>query len=277
MSERQALIDDCLPEDGFRVPVLMYHHVEPAPLTPPARHPESYVTPAELAAQLDLLARRRFVPLTLAEAVERTLSGTLPPRPLVLTFDDGCRCFLDHALPELARRGVPATLFAVAGELGGSNRWDARGGERLETLLDADGLRRVAEGGVEVGCHGARHADLSLPLSGDELSAETQGARSALEAAVGRPVETFCYPYGRLSPAARRAVREAGFQAAVAIADHPGATAGDPWAVPRQPVRPGESAFELWLKARGFYPAWSRLPRLGLLAALRRRRRQEAA
>jgi len=277
VSEREGLIGDCLPEDGFRVPVLMYHHVEPAPLTPPPRHPESYVTPAELATQLDLLERRRLVPLTLAEAAERALSRTLPPRPVVLTFDDGCRCFAEHALPELSRRGVPATLFAVAGELGGSNRWDARGGERLEKLLDAEGLRRVAEGGVEVGCHGAHHADLSLPLAAEELAAETRGARAALEEALGQPVETFCYPYGRLSEAARRAVREAGFSAAVAIADHPGASAGDPWAVPRQPVRPGESGFELWLKARGFYPAWSRLPRLGLLSALRRRGRKEAS
>lgn len=275
MTERAVPLADRVPEGAFRVPVLMYHHVEPAPLDPPAVHADSYVTPEALAAHLALLARRRFTPLTLAAAARRALAGeALPARPVVLTFDDGCRCFTEHALPVLARHGVPATLFAVAGELGGTNRWDARGGERLERLLDAAELRRVAAAGVEIGCHGATHADLALPLPADELEAETAGARALLEAALGQPVETFCYPYGRASAAARRAVRGAGFTAAVAIADHPGATAGDPWTVPRQAVRPGDGGFELWLKARGLYPAWSRLPRLGLLAALRRRRQR---
>ena len=46
----------------------------------------------------------------------------------------------------------------------------------------------------------------------------------------------------------------------------------DPFAVARMIVRPGESPLELRLKARGWYPLWSRLPRLGLLRALRRRK-----
>jgi peptidoglycan/xylan/chitin deacetylase (PgdA/CDA1 family) len=235
------------------------------------------VTPRQLAGHLDLLARRRFQPLTLAAAARRLHAGRpLPRRPVVLTFDDGCRCFADHALPVLARRGVVATLFAVSGLVGADNRWDADAGERCERLLDADGLRRAAAAGMEIGCHGATHADLSRLDDDAALAAETGGARRDLEVLLGQPVETFCYPYGRTSPAARRAVRGAGFLAAVAIHDHAGARRGDAWAVPRQPVRPGEGGFELWLKARGLYAAWSRLPRLGLLAALRRGDRHDS-
>jgi peptidoglycan/xylan/chitin deacetylase (PgdA/CDA1 family) len=260
-------------EPAFGVPVLMYHHVEPQPLQPPPVHGDSYVTPRQLRSHLDLLARRRFQPLTLAEAARRLHTGEpLPPRPVVLTFDDACTCFVAHALPVLSRHGVTATVFAVSGEVGGRNRWDADSGERSERLLDADGLRRAATAGMEVGCHGASHADLSRLDDHAALAAETGGARRDLEALLGRPVETFCYPYGRASAAAREAVRHAGFLAAVAIHGHPGARRGDPWGVPRQPVRPGESGFEIWLKARGLYAAWSKLPRLGLLAALRRRR-----
>ena len=295
----------CLREDRFRVPVLMYHHVEPAPLDPPPLHPDSYVTPEEFADHLDLLARRGFTTLTLAEAAKRHHAGEgvepgLPRRPVVLTFDDGCRCFAEHALPALAERGMTATLFAVSTELGGTNRWDRTetasasgeetdqqegrevaeavdaetappGAERREDLLDAEALRRVAEAGMEVGSHSASHADLSRPLDEGALAAEVKASKADLEAALGRPVETFCYPYGRSSAAARAAVRRAGYLGAVSIHDHPGAVPGDPWAVPRMIVRPGEGRFELWLKARGWYPAWSRLPRLGILSAMRRR------
>lgn len=291
----------CLRDDRFEVPVLMYHHVEPAPLDPPAVHTDSYVPPDEFARHLDLLARRGFTTVTLAEAARRHHVGDAQPsRTVVLTFDDGCRCFAEHALPALRERAMVATLFAVSGELGGQNRWDRpghRGGgesapskvtgartdrqggeegpapavERREDLLSAAELRQVAAAGIEVGSHGATHRDLSQPLAESALLAEVGGSKTALEGALDLPVQTFCYPYGRASGAARRAARQAGYLAAVTIHGHEGALPGDPWAVPRMIVRPGEAGFELWLKAKGLYPAWSRLPRLGILAALRGR------
>lgn len=252
-------------------PVLMYHHVEPAPLDPPARHPGSYLTPEGFAAQLDLLAGWGFATFTLAEAARRWHAGApLPRRSVVLTFDDGCRCFRERALPEIVRRGMTATVFAVSGALGGTNSWDAGAGERREELLTAAELADLAGAGIEVGSHGATHADLSA-LPAGEAAREAAASRERLSAEIGRPVETFCYPYGRLSRAAREAVRSAGYSAAVAIHGHDGAAAGDPWALPRMIVGPGEGRFELWLKAAGLYPAWSRLPRLGVLSALRRR------
>jgi peptidoglycan/xylan/chitin deacetylase (PgdA/CDA1 family) len=107
--------------------VLMLHHVEPAPLTPPPDHPDSYLTPKQLEVLLDILDRGGFRTLTLAEAARLWHRGRTPPRrSVVLTFDDGCRCFLDHALPLLTARGHTATLFALAGKLGGTDDWDAR-------------------------------------------------------------------------------------------------------------------------------------------------------
>lgn len=256
-------------------PVLMLHHVEPLPLAPPPLHLDSYLGRAELAALLDLLAGRGFTALTLAEAAARHRAGKAMRRTVVLTFDDGCRCFRDHAWPELAARGMTATLFAVAGELGGTNRWDEAAGERREDLLAATDLARLADAGAEIGAHGYSHRELR-GLSGDALHRETAGAREALAAALGRPVLTFCYPYGRFDPSAEEAVRAAGYLAAAGIHGHPGARAGNLHALPRMIVNPGESRFELLVKARGLYPLWSRLPRLGLLNALRRRRKDSA-
>ena len=83
-------------------------------------------------------------------------------------------------------------------------------------------------------------------------------------------MRTFCYPYGRLDARAAAAARQAGYLAAAGIHGHHGARPGDLWALPRMIVNPGESRFERRLKASGLYPLWSRLPRLGLLGALRR-------
>lgn len=261
----------------IRTPVLMLHHVEPEPLDPPPLHPDSYLSPEQLGRLLDLLDRGRFTTLTLAEAARAWHAGRrLPRRTLVLTFDDGCRCFARHALPALAARGRTATLFALSGKLGGTNDWDRPpegSGERREELLGAEELQQVAAdpAAVEIGCHGGHHR--SLPDCDErELHRETAGAKRELEAVLGRDVETFCYPWGRSAPRVRAAVREAGFLAAAGIEDHPGASPNDPWGLPRTSVRPGDSRFELWLKATGAYRLWRRLPRVGLLRALRRNR-----
>lgn len=253
-------------------------------MQPPPAYPDSYLTPAQLTGLLDLLDRGGFTTLTLAEAARLWHRGRTPPRrSVVLTFDDGCRCFLDHALPILAARGHTATLFALAGKLGGTDDWDAGdeagrrdGTERRETLLSAGELRRVAAtdlGGrsVEIGCHGHGHRPLP-DCPDDELLRETAGARTELERLLVRPVLTFCYPWGRSDPRARDAVRAAGFLAAAGIADHPGAALDDPWSLPRTSLRPGDSRFETWLKVSGWYRWWRRLPRFGLLAALRQGR-----
>ena len=269
----------------LRVPVLMFHHVEAAPaaeLEPPPLHPDSYLSRRQLARVLDVLAYHGHHTLTLAEAAARSRAGRhLPHRAVVLTFDDGCRCFRDHALPELTARGMTATLFAVSGELGGSNRWDrppGEPGERREDLLDAAALRGLAAAGIEVGSHGRHHLDLTA-CDDATLAGEVAASREELAAAIGSPVATFCYPYGRLDEPARAAVAAAGYAAGAAIHGFPLARRGDPFALPRLPVNPGISRFELLLEAGGAYPWWSRLPRLGLLRALRRRvgERREAS
>jgi peptidoglycan/xylan/chitin deacetylase (PgdA/CDA1 family) len=266
----------------FGVPVLMLHHVEPPPLDPPPLHRDSYLPRAEFARLLDLLAERRYRTWTLAEAVAQAGAGRRLRRSVVLTFDDGCRCFLDHALPELALRGMTATLFAVSGELGGTNRWDRAPGEqteraeREERLLDAAGLRQVAAAGIEVGSHGRRHRDLTRSTDA-ELAEELAGSRAELAAATGVPVRTFCYPWGRVDVRAREAARATGYLAAASFHGAPGVRRGDLHALPRMIVNPGEGRFELLLKASGAYPLWSRLPRLGLLAAFRGSRGKEAS
>lgn len=249
--------------------ILMLHHVEPGPLDPPPLHPNSYLTRQDFAGFLDDLAAHGYRTLTLAAA----LQGKPPRRSVVLTFDDGCRCFRDHAFPELLARGMTATLFVVSRELGGTNRWDrpAEGqGERTEELLGAGDLRRLAAAGIEIGSHSRHHRDLTT-CSDEELREELQGSRTDLEALLDTRIRTFCYPYGHADDRARAAARAAGYLAAVSIHAQPGARPGDPWALPRMIINPDESRFERRLKASGLYPLWSRLPRFGVLAALRRR------
>jgi peptidoglycan/xylan/chitin deacetylase (PgdA/CDA1 family) len=72
-----------------------------------------YFTLPEFRERLRLLQRTRAAVLPLDEAITRLEAGTLPPRSVALTFDDGQADFLHMAWPELVRCGYPATVYAT--------------------------------------------------------------------------------------------------------------------------------------------------------------------
>ena len=89
--------------------VVVYHYVRAVFGYPfPGIHG---VTPFALEAQLRLLGRvGEFVSISqIGDAVSGAAS--LPERALLVTFDDGLREQIDHALPILDRLGIPAVFF----------------------------------------------------------------------------------------------------------------------------------------------------------------------
>lgn len=201
------------------------------------------VTPERLAGQLAWLRRRGLRGVSVAELLAARARGG--GRDLVgLTFDDGYADFLTGALPVLTAHGCTATLFVLPGRLGGDNAWDPLGPRK--PLLSADGIRRAAAAGVEIGSHGLTHVDLTR-ADDPTLAAETAGSRALLSRLTGAPVDGFCYPYGTLDRRTVDAVRDAGYAYACAI--DPGALTG-PHALPRVHVGQRDTPVRLFLKYR---------------------------
>jgi peptidoglycan/xylan/chitin deacetylase (PgdA/CDA1 family) len=73
--------------------------------------PELFVAPAFLRRRFELLRDGGYTVLPLGEAVARLRSGALPPRCVVLTFDDGFHNFFAAAVPLLEQFGYPATIY----------------------------------------------------------------------------------------------------------------------------------------------------------------------
>ena len=90
-----------------KLSILIYHQVLPTfdPMRP------NEITASEFAGQIKWLASN-FNVLTLSNAVERLHDGTLPPRPLVVTFDDGYADNCEVALPILQHHEIPATFLS---------------------------------------------------------------------------------------------------------------------------------------------------------------------
>ncbi len=169
--------------------VLAYHAIADLKADPVLR--EYGVPPALFTAQLDALRARGWTFVDLDHLLA-ALAGErrLPPRALLLTFDD-CYADLIEAAPLLAGRGSPAVAFAVADRVGAANDWDEARGAGTRSLLGADALRSLPDYGIEVGAHGRTHRRLT------ELEAERWTASCAAGPSGWRP---SAYPGRGRSP-----------------------------------------------------------------------------
>jgi peptidoglycan/xylan/chitin deacetylase (PgdA/CDA1 family) len=224
------------------------------------------VSSARFAEQLDALSEQGWAFIDL-DALLRALDGEqrLPRRAVLLTFDDCYSDLLSAAVPVLAARSIPALAFAVSGRVGATNEWDREIGAGPLSLLDADGLRAIAERGVEVGSHGQTHRRLTL-VAVPELTAELDGSADQLEAlGLPRP-RALSYPYGAFSSAVSSAVRQAGYRVAFTV--HPGVVrrGSDRFALPRVELLAADTSRTLRLKiATAGWPDRSRARVLRLL------------
>jgi len=189
-------------------PILAYHKI--AQPGPHSTDPFLYVNPSRFDEQLAALRRYGFRPASLGE--NRPAAGN-PEKMAVITFDDGCRNVLEHALEPLANHRFRAMQFLVSGFLGRTNDWDVAKGDAPEALMDESQVRDWLAAGHEIGSHSATHRNLRR-LSLADAREEIFSSRRFLEDRFGIQIRHFCYPYGSWTDAVRDLVAEAGYQTA---------------------------------------------------------------
>ncbi len=137
--------------------------------------------------------------ITQAQLFDALYKGErLPPKPIIISVDDGYVDDVRTILPDLDRFHMVATFFVITGRM------------TEPGFLDADQIRELDRAGMDVGDHTAHHVDLRL-LTPSELRLETAGSRQVLERVLGHPVYFFAYPFGDFNATVLSAVRAAGF------------------------------------------------------------------
>jgi len=178
---------------GGRSAILTYHSLDSSGSV-------ISITPDTFRRQMQMLAEKSIPVVPLAKI--REAAGAV-----ALTFDDGCRNFIEHALPVLQERHFPATVFVISGYCGKRNEWPGQwpGAPRLD-LMSWSELRDIARAGIEIGAHTANHPDLTK-LGESEADHEMEDSRAAIERELGTAVEAFAYPYGAVNETVRRLAR----------------------------------------------------------------------
>jgi len=224
------------------VGVLMYHMITDE--LRGTRLPKLRVSPRRFMSQLRWLKRRGYTTLTLSEALT---APSLPPRSVVITFDDGYLDFFTTAWPILRIMGMTATVFVVAGCVGRTNEWDEPKGEPAEPLMDESQLRQLADEGIEIASHTLTHPDLTT-LDDAGVRRELTESKALLEEITGREIKCVSYPYGNADRRVISAARAAGYHGGCITRHGKLGPATDPLAIPRIIIKRSDDMLDFSLK-----------------------------
>jgi peptidoglycan/xylan/chitin deacetylase (PgdA/CDA1 family) len=166
------------------VPILLYHWIAVSPTDGPNYTSPYYVKPEMFEAQMKLLHDWGYTTITIDMLLKAIGEGTeLPPRPMLITFDDGHLDNYTTAFPIMQKYGFTGILYVVGNYIG------------VENYLSADQIKEMAAAGWEVGSHTLSHADLTI-LEPQRQRAEIVDSKAFLERTLDVPVRTIAYPFG---------------------------------------------------------------------------------
>lgn len=186
-----------------RVIILCYHGVterqERSPLDPFGLH----IRHERFTAQLDYL-RRHYHVISLSDYLKaRDTRRALPDYSVVLTFDDGYRNFLTAAVPRLAERKMPASVFIITERVRSDGQklegaWAESDDVAYLSWEEAQALSK--EQAIEFGSHTCSHPKLSQ-LSPEEAERELNDSQAIITEHIGDGALPLAYPYGSYSEA----------------------------------------------------------------------------
>ncbi len=224
----------------YVLPILMYHSVD---LTVPKGNVLT-VSLDTFERQMAFLKKNHYSVLAL-DSLADYVSGQkkVPPRAVVLTFDDGNQDNYTYAFPVLKKYGFCATIFLIVSEVGQPGR------------LSWEQIRQMHDSGlISFGSHTLTHCFLDSKRSKEDLEPEILGSKKELEEKLGKKVKTFSYPMGRFTPLCVETVKDAGYK--VAVVTNPGGKYSNRDIFALKRLRISENArnmFIFWFESNGYY------------------------
>jgi peptidoglycan/xylan/chitin deacetylase (PgdA/CDA1 family) len=183
------------------VPILLYHHVAIL-----QNENIYYVSPDAFERQMNLLHEWGYQTISVELLVNAIKQGAeLPPKPIILTFDDGSETVYTNALPIMQKYNFTGTAYIVY-------NYVATG-----SYMDSDQIRGLYASGWEIGSHSLSHADLTERA--DRQRDEIVESRRKLQSLLGVPILSFSYPFGAYDENSVYYAHDAGYIAAMGLAN----------------------------------------------------------
>ena len=122
----------------------MYHHIADSPYGS-----DFYVSPDNFASEMKLLHDWGYTTITTSMLVQAITQGfVLPPRPMIITFDDSWASQYISAFPVMQQYGFTGVLYTVVGYINKPSGVDTD-----PNYLTTGQIKEMAAAGWEVGSH----------------------------------------------------------------------------------------------------------------------------
>lgn len=163
------------------IPVLCYHHIKDDTIW---HSPDYTISTEAFTSHMKMLRDSGYNPVLPQQLYDHLTSGTdLPPRPVIITFDDGHLEHYTKAMPVLQRFGFKGVFFVPTYIIG------------KKGFMNDSQLKQLSDSGHVIACHTQTHPEMRK-LSDQEKLVQIQGSKSVLEKITGTKIIAFAYPYG---------------------------------------------------------------------------------
>jgi peptidoglycan/xylan/chitin deacetylase (PgdA/CDA1 family) len=216
-----------------RVPALLYHRLisrAHAPVGKPRSFDRSYVTyDTVFAKQMAYLHEERYTTISLDEFLSyREGRSPLPPKPIMITFDDGFASNYHYAFPVLKKYRMTATIFATPDPTCDNFKKYAS----TDKALSPAQMREMSKDGISIHSHGMTHRYLT-ELVPEMIRWELVESKRALEGMLGTAVSYLAIPSGAYNRTVRKIAKETGYRAVFCMLKGTNNKNSDPYALRR--------------------------------------------
>ena len=184
------------------IPILTYHNFT-------KDESSSYrINIIEFEKQMNYLAAHNYSVISLSELLKGLRDSQLPPKPVVITIDDGFKSTYTLAYPVLKEYNFPATLFLYTNFI-----------EKNNFSLTWEEIREMTKNNIEIGSHTLSHCNLLRYKKNEDydtyitrVKKEIFLSKEILESKIEGKVKFFAYPYGVYGSIIKNLVTQAGYE-----------------------------------------------------------------
>jgi len=245
--------------------ILTYHRVCELPRE--TNIPYYNVYPKNFQKQMEYLIVHKFNVITLEELIYiKENSIPLPPKSIIITFDDGFRDNYIYAFPILKKYKLRADFFIVSGYIDSNNIFPwlkldyqslshYKKNKDIWVPLSKTELIEMRNFGQKINSHSKSHNKISS-LDEIQIEKEIKESKNEIERLLSEPITCYSYPYGtqfEITGKIKTLVKNAGYKVAVTSKLGSNRLNGDFYSLRRIPIYERDSLFEFIKKIYGAY------------------------
>jgi len=209
-----------------RVPIVTYHHISNNTNSSNRIEWGLNVSISAFEEQVKYLSDNGYSTVTLLDVYRSFYGGKpLPPKSVVLTFDDGYRDNYEHAFPILKKYKKVGTFFMISGFV------------NSQSYMTVAQLKEISDVGMEIGPHTKSHQGLGA-LDKTKIATEVILSKMEIEKITGKPAYFLAYPYGGYNEQVISVIKTQGYLLAVTARDGKDQDNSKPYELNRSSVSP---------------------------------------